>query len=183
VLGFSQQGSAYQLTSQDFQIVHQITQIIQQVEYGTPSSSHNQRFWEQYRALFNRQTSERKKRILFEVYYTGSYLAERKIGNFVEHTDLASLQILPDDYWKDKNHIYYIGYLQDGEVLDRRQEVFHILTGVDVQTFQVYDTKHQIQDVEKSYNYHHSIGFEGTEMFVYYAKDNQHVYIKGLPIL
>jgi hypothetical protein len=115
-----QQAHTYQLTNVDVQVVNTIEQIIQQANYkidGPPSEGD---FREQYRELFNKQTSERKKRILFEIYYSGSYLATRKIANFVEHTDLASLQFLSGNYRKDKKNIYYIGYLQDGEIFDER---------------------------------------------------------------
>jgi hypothetical protein len=36
--------------------------------------------------------------------------------------------------------------------------------------------------LEHSYNYQASLGFEGSEMFVSYAKDKNHVYVNGLPI-
>ncbi|MDR3168756.1 MAG: DKNYY domain-containing protein [Candidatus Peribacteria bacterium] len=53
---------------------------------------------------------------------------------------------------------------------------------MDYATFQVYDTRHQIKDLEHSYNYQRAVSFEGTEIFVYYAKDKNHVYFNGLPI-
>lgn len=101
------------MTDEDVQAVKAIETIMNQ------ASTTQQGLRDDYRALFNRQTSERRKRILLEVYiHKDQYLIDRKIDFFIDHVDIPSLQLLSEEYWKDKKYVYYIGYLQDGEVFD-----------------------------------------------------------------
>jgi hypothetical protein len=119
LLGVSQQTNAYTLTNKDLQAVQQIEEVIGQANYRAASQPFQVPFRDEYRTLFNQQTSERRKRVLLEVYiHKDSYLVERKIDNFIDHVHLPSLQLLSEDYRQDKQHIYYIGYRQEGEVFN-----------------------------------------------------------------
>jgi hypothetical protein len=140
-------------------------------------------FREKYRTLLNKQTSESKKRVLLQVYIEQDYrFMERKGYYFIDHMDVPSLQLLNKQYRKDNNHVYYIGYLQHAEVFDEDAELFHTLKNADVATFQTYDSKHLVKNLTSSYNYQYGLSFEGSELYVEYAKDKNAVYSNGLPI-
>lgn len=99
--------------------------------------------------------------------------------------DIHSLQIVNKNYIKDKNWVYYLGYLHWWEIFEYNNKIFHILTGADIETFEIKSNYSRLknQNTKDPTNlYTHSISFDKTEMYIEYAKDKNAIYSNGLII-
>lgn len=144
------------------------------------SIEHKQDFFRQ----INEEKNLKIKKKLFQVFWDIFWWAKYDDGKFNKESkilDLKTLKILNENYLKDKNWIYYIGFCQRGEVFDRKNSpIIHHLKEADPKTFEIKNNKKILHHDAEIYQIH--LSFEGTEVYFEYAQDKNHVYSNGLVI-